>query len=129
MPKDMSSVRYKRLLRVLALLQSKRKVSRYELEIVGEYTFEKKKNGYEQNRTLQNDLDFLRDEGAEIIYDRTSKLYILKHDGSFVVNIKVSKPEIEVLSAGLKMASHFCLTLRTMQNLYGISSLCIFLKI
>ena len=62
MPKDMSSVRYKRLLKIIALLQSRRRVSRDELEEVGQYTFEKKKKGYEQNRTLQNDLDFLRDE-------------------------------------------------------------------
>ena len=107
MPKDMSSVRYKRLLRIIALLQSRHKVSREELEEIGQYTFEKKKKGYEQNRTLQNDLDFLRDEGAEIIYDRHSKLYILEHDGPFIVNIKISKGEIEALSAGLKMASHF----------------------
>lgn len=107
MPKDMSSVRYKRLLKIIALLQSRRRVSRDELEEVGQYTFEKKKEGYEQNRTLQNDLDFLRDEGAEIIYDRRAKLYILEHDGSFIVNIKISKGEIEALSAGLKMASHF----------------------
>ena len=107
MPKDMSSVRYKRLLRIIALLQSRRRASREELEEIGQYTFEKKKKGYEQNRTLQNDLDFLRDEGAEIIYDRHSKLYILEHDGPFIVNIKISKGEIEALSAGLKMASHF----------------------
>ena len=103
----MSSVRYKRLLKIIALLQSRRRVSREEIEKVGQYTLEKKKKGYEQNRTLQNDLDFLRDEGAEIIYDRHSKLYILEHDGSFIVNIKISKEEIEALSAGLKMASHF----------------------
>lgn len=107
MPKDMSSVRYKRLMKIIALLQSKKKVSREELEKAGEYTFQKKKDKYEQNRTLQNDLDFLRDEGAEIIYDRRQKLYILEQEGSFIVNVKVSKNEIEVLSAGLKMASHF----------------------
>ena len=107
MPKDMSSVRYKRLLKIIALLQSRRRVSRDELEEVGQYSFEKKKKGYEQNRTLQNDLDFLRDEGAEIIYDRHLKLYILEHDGAFIVNIKISKGEIEALIAGLKMASQF----------------------
>lgn len=107
MPKDMSSVRYKRLLKIIALLQSQRRVSREELEAVGQYNFHRKKKGYEQNRTLQNDLDFLRDEGAEIIYDRSQKVYILENEGSFTVNIKVSKGEIEVLSAGLKMASHF----------------------
>ena len=107
MPKDMSSVRYNRLMKIIALLQAKKRVSREELEETGQYTFKKKKDGYEQNRTLQNDLDFLRDEGAEIVYDRRQKLYILEQEGSFIINIKASKNEIEILSAGLKTASHF----------------------
>lgn len=52
MPKDMSSARYKRLMKIIALLQSKRRVTREELEEAGQYSFEKKKKGYEQNRTL-----------------------------------------------------------------------------
>lgn len=108
MPKDMSSVRYKRLLRVIALLQSHKQATREELESVGEYnTSAKSKQGYEQNRTLQNDLDFLRDEGAVIEYDRHNRVYVLKHNGSLLVNIKITPEEIEILSAGLKMASHF----------------------
>ncbi len=108
MPKDMSSVRYKRLLRVIALLQSHKQATREELESVGEYnTSAKSKQGYEQNRTLQNDLDFLRDEGAVIEYDRHNRVYVLKHNGSLLVNIKITPQEIEILSAGLKMASHF----------------------
>ena len=75
MPKDMSSVRYKRLLRVIALLQSHKQATREELETVGEYnTSARTKQGYEQNRTLQNDLDFLRDEGAVIEYDRHNRI-------------------------------------------------------
>lgn len=106
MPKDMSSVRYTRLLKVIALLQSRRQVSRSELEAVGEYPI-KETSGYYQNRTLQNDLDFLRDLGAVITYDHRRKLYILDEDGSLIVNIKITKNEIEALSAGLKMTSHF----------------------
>ena len=56
----MSLVRYSRLLKVIALLQSRRQVSRSELEAVGEYPI-KETSGYYQNRTLQNDLDFLID--------------------------------------------------------------------
>ncbi|MBQ7594607.1 MAG: WYL domain-containing protein [Synergistaceae bacterium] len=107
MSKDMSSIRYRRLLKIIALLQSKRKATREELEEAGEYSFTKKGTGYEQNRTLQNDIDFLRDMGAEITYDRSIKKYVLEHEGSFLVNIEASKQEIEALSAGLKMASHF----------------------
>ena len=103
----MSSIRYRRLLRIIALLQSRRKASRDELEEAGEYSFTKKGTSYEQNRTLQNDIDFLRDLGAEIEYDRRNKVYILKHEGPFIVNIEAEKGEIEALSAGLKMASHF----------------------
>ena len=107
MPKDMSSVRYSRLMKITALLQSKRAVSRKELENIGEYSVKNGIKGYHQNRTLQNDLDFLRDQGADIQYDRRSKKYILKNDGPFTVNIKVSNSEIEALCAGLKMTAHF----------------------
>ena len=65
MPKDVSLVRYSRLLKVIALLQSRRQVSRSELEAVGEYPV-KETLKYYQNRTLRNDLNFLRDLGAVI---------------------------------------------------------------
>lgn len=107
MPKDMSSVRYSRLLKIIALFQSKKKVSRKELELIGEYNVKNNVEKYHQNRTLQNDLDFLRDQGAEIEYNRQEKLYVLKNDEAFIINIKVTKCEIEALSAGLKMVSHF----------------------
>ena len=107
MPKDISSIRYTRLLKIIALFQYKKEVSRRELETVGEYQIKNDPYKYHQNRTLQNDLDFLRDQGADIQYDRRRKKYVLKNDNSFVINLKVSKREIEALSAGLKMASHF----------------------
>ena len=103
----MSSVRYERLHRLIALLQSRRSVSRKELETAGQYTFTKKKKGYEQNRTLQQDLEFLRDEGADIVYDRASKKYVLRREGSLLVNIKISCGEVKALAAGLRMAAHF----------------------
>ena len=37
MPKDMSSVRYSRMLKVIALMKSKKKVTRAELEEAGKY--------------------------------------------------------------------------------------------
>ena len=107
MPMSMSSARYERLHRLIALLQSKKTVSRKELEAAGQYTFTKKKKGYEQNRTLQTDLDFLRDEGADIVYDRKMRKYVLKSEGPLLVNIKISSGEARMLSAGLKMAAHF----------------------
>ena len=88
------------------MFQSRKTVSRNELETAGQYTFTKKK-GYEQNRTLQQDLDFLRDEGADIVYDRKSRKYVLRREGSLLVNIKISGGEVKALAAGLKMAAHF----------------------
>lgn len=107
MPRDMSSKRYARLASIMAVLQSRKEVSRQELESVGEYTIAEGKGEYSQNRTLQNDLDFLRDQGAEIVYDRHKKKYILKEVGAFQINLKITRGEIEALSAGLKMAAHF----------------------
>ena len=105
MPKDMSSVRYSRLLKVIALMKSKKKVTRAELEEAGKYPLLEPGR---QNRMLQRDLQFLREElGAEIEYDYRMNEYVLKHEGSLIVNINASPSEIEALRAGLKIASHF----------------------
>ena len=99
MPKDMTSFRHDRLSKIMALLQSRVVVSHDMLWTVGEY---------ESIRTLQNDLAYLRGAyGADIRYDFRQKMYVLKHAGTFHVNLKVTKDEIEALTAGLKMAAHF----------------------
>ncbi len=99
MPKDMTSIRHERLSRIMALFQSKTKVSHDTLKAVGEYASE---------RTLQNDLHFLRETyGAEIEYSHYEKLYIMIYAGTFHINLKVTNREVEALTAGLKMASHF----------------------
>lgn len=99
MAKDMTSVRHERLSRIMALFQSKTKVSHDTLKTVGEYASE---------RTLQNDLHFLRETyGAEIQYNYYERLYIMIYAGTFQINLKVTKEEVETLTAGLKMASHF----------------------
>ena len=105
MPKDMSSVRYSRLLKVIALMKSKKKVTRAELEAAGQYPVPEPG---QQNRMLQRDLQFMREElGAVIEYDYKDEVYVLKHEGSLLVNINASPSEIEALRAGLKIASHF----------------------
>ncbi len=99
MPRDMTSVRHDRLLKIMALLQSRGRVSSDELQVTGEYN---------NKRTLQNDLLYLRGTyGADIGYDFRQQAYVLKHAGSFLVNLKVTRDEIEALTAGLKMAAHF----------------------
>ncbi len=99
MPKDMTSVRHDRLSRIMALLQSRLIVSHDMLWATGEYKSE---------RTLQNDLSYLRGTyGADIHYNFSERMYVLKHAGVFHINLKVTKEEVEALTAGLKMAAHF----------------------
>ena len=99
MPKDMTSIRHDRLSRVMAFMQSRVKASYDEIYSVGEYN---------SRRTLQKDLYYLRGVyGAEIKYDSRSKLYIMESAGIFDVNLRVTGNEIEALSAGLSMASHY----------------------
>ena len=99
MPKDMTSVRHDRLSRIMALLQSRLIVSHDMLWATGEYKSE---------RTLQNDLSYLRGTyGADIHYKFSERMYVLKHAGVFHINLKVTKEEVEALTAGLKMAAHF----------------------
>ena len=71
MPRDMSTVRYRRVLEILGCLQRNGRASRSKLEEVGEYASVDR-----QNRTLQRDLQFLREElGAEIEYDPNDALW------------------------------------------------------
>ena len=99
MPKDMTSIRHDRLSKVMAFLQSKVKASHDEIYSIGEYT---------SNRTFQNDLYYLRGiYGADIKYDVHKKLYVMESAGTFQLNLKITKHEIEALTAGLSMAAHF----------------------
>lgn len=99
MPKDMTSIRHERLSNIMALFQSHTKVSHDMLKTVGEYSSE---------RTLQNDLRFLRETyNVDIRYDHHEKLYIMFYAGTFLINLKVTDREVEALTAGLKMVSHF----------------------
>ena len=99
MPKDMTSVRHDRLSRVMAFLQSRVRATHDEIFSAGEYR---------SNRTLQNDLCYLRGiYGADIRYDIHSKLYVMESAGIFHVNLRITESEITALSAGLNMAVHF----------------------
>ena len=99
MPKDMTSIRHDRLSKVMAFLQSKVRASHDEIYSIGEYT---------SNRTFQNDLYYLRGiYGADIKYDVHKKLYVMESAGTFQLNLKITKHEIEALTAGLSMTAHF----------------------
>ena len=99
MPKDMTSIRHDRLSRVISFLQSRVKASHDEIFSVGEYSSE---------RTFQNDLYYLRGVyGAAIRYDAHEKLYVMESAGAFHLNLKITKGEIEALTAGLGMSAHF----------------------
>lgn len=99
MPKDMTSIRHDRLSRVMAFLQSRVRATHDEIFTVGEYT---------SNRTFQNDLCYLRGiYGANIRYDSREKLYVMETAGAFHLNLKITQPEVEALTAGLSMSAHF----------------------
>ena len=99
MPKDMTSIRHDRLSRVMAFLQSRVKATHDEIFSAGEYR---------SNRTLQNDLYYLRGiYGADIRYDIHERLYVMESAGIFQLNMKITENEITALSAGLDMAGHF----------------------
>ena len=99
MPKDMTSVRHDRLSRVMAFLQSRVRATHDEIFSAGEY---------HSNRTLQNDLCYLRGiYGADIRYDIHEKLYVMESAGIFHVNLRITEEEFSALSAGLNMAGHF----------------------
>ncbi|MBQ7154313.1 MAG: WYL domain-containing protein [Synergistaceae bacterium] len=105
MSRDMNTVRYRRVLEVLRCLHDNGRASRKRLEEEGGYAVS---GAGQQNRTFQRDLQFMREElGAEIEYDPRDNVYVLKHEGSLLVNIKAARTEIEAVCAGLKMASHF----------------------
>lgn len=99
MPKDMTSVRHDRLSRIMAFLQSRERATHDEIYSVGEYS---------SNRTFQNDLYYLRGVyGADIKYDSHHKYYVMENAGIFQLNLKITKSEIEALTAGLRMSAHF----------------------
>lgn len=99
MSRDMSSVRHERLSSVMSLLQSKGKATHEEIFEAGNYPSE---------RTFQNDLRYLRDDyGADILYDRANKVYILAQTSSIKLNMDLTNDEAEALAAGIKLAAHF----------------------
>ena len=104
MAKDMTSVRHDRLSRVMAFLQSRVRATHDEIFSAGEY---------KSNRTLQNELCYLRGiYGADIRYDIHSRVYVMESAGIFHVNLRINESEITALSAGLSMAAHFLPHLR-----------------
>ena len=59
---------------------------------------------YSSNRTLQNELLYLRQTwGAVLSYDTKTGRYILDDPGTFLINLKMTRKEAEALSCGLNI--------------------------
>ena len=99
MPQDLSSIRLRRLNRMMLELASGDCVSKNAVMKRLEYT---------QSRTFERDLAFLREEfGVDIAYDRGKKGYRLEGKGRFLLTLDLSEQDVMALSAGLRMAAHF----------------------
>ena len=102
MSREISSVRIRRLLRLLVYL---RKKGEHGAEIPDIMT----NCEYSGRRALQDDIRLLRDEyHAEISYKRsTPRRYCLTDAGDLLLSLNMNINEIGALSIGLGMAMHF----------------------
>lgn len=99
MPRDLGSIRIARLNDLVQELSTHGFLPKKELMARLEYT---------QDRTLERDIAFLRDQyGVQIDYDRHRGAYCLRGTGRFVAVFDLSEREVTALAAGLGMASHF----------------------
>ncbi|MBQ7732841.1 MAG: WYL domain-containing protein [Synergistaceae bacterium] len=102
MAREISSVRIRRLLRLLAFLRRKGDSGAEIQDIINhcEYT---------NRRALQDDIRLLRDEyRAEISYKRsTPHRYCLDYEGDFLLSMNLNEKDITALTAGLSMTEHF----------------------
>lgn len=99
MPSDICSVRINRLNLLLRKLIVSSPVSSERLMETAEIT---------SKRMLQRDIRYLKEfYGADISYDFHSQTYSCKSPGSFSLQLRLSKDEITVLTAGIDMARHF----------------------
>lgn len=102
MAREISSVRIRRLLRLLTFLRKKGESGAEIQDIINhcEYT---------NKRALQDDIRLLRDEyRAEIFYRRsTPHRYCLEYEGDFLLSLSLNEKDIAALTAGLSMSQHF----------------------
>ena len=98
MARAMTSSRLERLLDLVKLLQSRVRISHSELY----------KKRYNNIRTMQNDLKYLREEfRLKLDYDFQAKQYVLGDGGDLWLPLRIRWREAEALSVGLVMAAHF----------------------
>ncbi|MBQ9404054.1 MAG: WYL domain-containing protein [Synergistaceae bacterium] len=102
MAREISSVRIRRLLRLLTFLR-RRGDSGAEIQDIIHHC------EYTNRRALQDDIRLLRDEyRAEISYRRsTPRRYCLDYEGDFLLSLNLNEKDITALTAGLSMAEHF----------------------
>ena len=102
MSSEISSVRIRRLLRLLVYLRRKGEKGAGVTDIMAHCE-------YSGRRALQNDIRLLRDEyHAEISYKRSSpQRYCLIDAGDLLLSLNMNINEIGALSIGLGMAMHF----------------------
>ena len=102
MSRDISSVRIRRLLRLLVYL---RKKGEYGAEVPDILAYCE----YSSRRALQNDIRILRDEyRTDIAYKRTCPpRYFLRDAGELLLSLNLDINEVGALSMGLGMAMHF----------------------
>ncbi|MBQ4432504.1 MAG: hypothetical protein IJP89_06395 [Synergistaceae bacterium] len=102
MGRDVSSIRIRRLLKLLTYLRKKGENGAEVPDIMHHCE-------YSGRRALQDDIRLLREEyRAEIIYKRSiPRKYCLKYEGELLLSLSLNINEISALSIGLGMASHF----------------------
>lgn len=102
MGRDVSSIRIRRLLKLLTYLRKKGENGAEVPDIMNHCE-------YSGRRALQDDIRLLREEyRAEITYTRTfPPRYCLKYEGELLLSLSLSINDISALSIGLGMASHF----------------------
>jgi len=110
--RDLSSIRLSRLNDLVLAFYSTPRMSKKEIMQRLEYA---------NDRTLERDLAFLRDEYAvDISYNRSTRQYVFHGRGKFLVSTTLSEREVTSMAAGLKMAGHFLPHLEdACQSLWG----------
>ena len=102
MGREISSIRIRRLLRLITYLRKKGSNGAEVKDLLSHCE-------YKNKRLLQNDIKLLRDEyKTEIVYKRSlPRRYCLKYEGDFLLSLGLNINEITALSIGLGMANHF----------------------
>ena len=112
MSRDLSSIRLSRLNSLVLAFYSTPRMTKQEIMNRLEYS---------NQRTLERDLAFLRNEYAvDIDYNRSTRQFVFHGRGKFLVSTILTEREVTSMAAGLKMAAHFLPHLEeACQDLWG----------